>query len=275
MNSTRSSSPSPTAAKRRKMNDEIENSRNDTNQEESEPAFDMELLRTRILRSYKQISVSRKMRKFYARRYQLFTRFDAGILLDNESWFSVTPEAVADHVAHRCLATMNSDRSLTVLDGFCGSGGNTIAFARLFDHVIAADIDFVKLQCAQHNAAIYNAENRISFIMQDFFRLHKVLRSKIDLIFLSPPWGGVDYFHRREKDLSELPLDTFRVYLYCLNELKCPNVVFFLPRNSNLEQIAYMAGPGGCVEIEQNFLGHKLVAISAYYGKLCDAKKYT
>ncbi len=31
-----------------------------------------------------------------------------------------------------------------------------------------------------------------------------------------------------------------------------------------------MAGPNGQVEIEQNFLNHKLVAISCYYGNLTD-----
>lgn len=236
--------------------------------------FDFEIFRCGIHRSYKQISVSRKMRKFYRRRYQLFARFDAGILLDTESWFSVTPEAVAAHVAARCFRSLSqhSSRPLTVLDAFCGAGGNTIQFARLFDHVISVDIDFVKLQCAQHNADIYNCSHRISFIMQDFFQLHTLLKSDthVDLVFMSPPWGGIDYFHRRETDLSELPLDTFRVFLYCANQLKCRNLVFFLPRNANLEQIAYMAGPGGRVEVEQNFLGHKLVAISAYYGELVE-----
>lgn len=251
----------------------------------SSSLFDFDLLHARLEKSYKQVSVSRKMRKFYARRYQLFTRFDSGVLLDQESWFSVTPEAIARHVAHKCFDCLvrsrvvggeSSSSSFTVLDAFCGSGGNTIQFARLFDHVIATDIDFVKLQCAQHNSNLYGTAHRTSFYMQDFFSLHKMFegRTKIDMIFLSPPWGGVDYIHKRENDLSEFPLDTFRVFLYCKNKLNCSNLVLFLPRNSNVEQIAYMAGANACVEVEQNFLGHKLVAISAYYDELCDRKKF-
>lgn len=245
-----------------------------------ETSFDFEIFRCSIHRSYKQISVSRKMRKFYARRYQLFRRFDSGILLDAESWFSVTPEAVAAHVAARCYHSLTSSphahaksRPLTVLDAFCGSGGNTIQFGQIFDHVLAVDIDFVKLQCAQHNSTLYGTSHKTSFIMQDFFQLHKMLdvvERGIDLVFMSPPWGGVDYFHRRETDLSELPLDTFRLFLYCVQKLRCRNLVFFLPRNSNLEQVAYMAGVGGRVEIEQNFLGHKFVAISAYFGEIVE-----
>jgi hypothetical protein len=42
--------------------------------------------------------------KFWSQRRRLFTRFDQGIQLDKESWFSVAPEAIADHVAWIPLA---------------------------------------------------------------------------------------------------------------------------------------------------------------------------
>ena len=80
------------------------------------------------------------------------------------------------------------------------------------------------------------------------------------------PWGGTNYLQMKQADISEFPLDGFHIYLYCLNKLKCKNIVYFLPRNCNIDQILYMAGPGGVCEIEQNFLGYKLVALSAYYG---------
>jgi hypothetical protein len=41
-----------------------------------------------------------------------------------------------------------------------------------------------------------------------------------------------------------------------------------LPRNSNIQQIKYMAGIGGRVEIEHNYIDDKFVAITAYYGQL-------
>jgi trimethylguanosine synthase len=36
----------------------------------------------------------------------------------------VTPEAIADQIAERC-------RCDTIIDAFCGVGGNTIAFAKV------------------------------------------------------------------------------------------------------------------------------------------------
>ncbi len=42
--------------------------------------------------------------KFWAQRRRLFSRFDEGVQLDKESWYSVTPEAVAEHIASRVVS---------------------------------------------------------------------------------------------------------------------------------------------------------------------------
>lgn len=43
--------------------------------------------------------------------------------LISESWFSVTPEKVAAHIAERMKCDI-------MVDAFCGCGGNTIQFAQ-------------------------------------------------------------------------------------------------------------------------------------------------
>jgi trimethylguanosine synthase len=37
--------------------------------------------------------------KFWKKRYYLFSKFDRGVLIDDESWYSVTPEPMAKHIA--------------------------------------------------------------------------------------------------------------------------------------------------------------------------------
>lgn len=61
----------------------------------------------------------------FAQRFRYFSLYSRppGCLLDEEGWYSVTPELVADQIASRC-------RCDTILDGFCGVGGNAIAFAK-------------------------------------------------------------------------------------------------------------------------------------------------
>jgi hypothetical protein len=51
-----------------------------------------------------------------------------------------------------------------------------------------------------------------------------------------------------------------------------PNVVLFLPRSSNRQQLASMAGGAGVVEIELNKFDDKIETLTAYYGSLINAK---
>ena len=70
------------------------------------------------------IMLSVQPRDFYQRtRYLSLYSTPPGCLLDEEGWYSITPEAIANHIAERC-------RSDTIIDAFCGVGGNAIAFAK-------------------------------------------------------------------------------------------------------------------------------------------------
>lgn len=47
-----------------------------------------------------------------------------------------------------------------------------------------------------------------------------------------------------------------------------PNVAFFVPRNTDPDQLAQLAGPESTCEIEQNSLNGKIKALTVYYGDL-------
>jgi tRNA/tmRNA/rRNA uracil-C5-methylase (TrmA/RlmC/RlmD family) len=83
--------------------------------------------------------------KYYEQRYSLFSRYDHGILLDDESWYSVTPEALAIHHARRCCRDNSAYPERVLVDACCGVGGNTIAFSSHCNRVIAIDIDPLKV----------------------------------------------------------------------------------------------------------------------------------
>jgi trimethylguanosine synthase len=107
------------------------------------------------------------IRKYWKQRTDLFSYFDGSSptgmlpLLDEQSWFSVTPEAIAARISQRC-------QSKVILDAFCGAGGNAIQFAFTSDHVIAIDIDPIKLLLAKHNAEVYNVHEKITFLLGDW-----------------------------------------------------------------------------------------------------------
>ena len=72
----------------------------------------LSLFKKQIYNSYKKIKNNKKLRKYYQQRYKLFHRFDSGILLDNESWFSVTPEKIAQFISFKCFERFNFNSNL-------------------------------------------------------------------------------------------------------------------------------------------------------------------
>ncbi|XP_056148903.1 trimethylguanosine synthase-like [Lampris incognitus] len=204
-----------------------------------------------------------ELAKYWAQRYRLFSRFDEGIKLDREGWFSVTPERIAEHIAQRIKDSFLD--SHLVIDAFCGVGGNAIQFALTGKRVLAIDIDPVRLDLACHNATVYGVADRIDFLQGDFLQLAPHLHA--DVVFLSPPWGGPDYLSAEVFDIrTMIEPDGFKIFQ--LSKLISDNIVYFLPRNADMDQIASLAGPGGQVEVEQNFLNNKLKTITAYFGNL-------
>ncbi|XP_034468582.1 trimethylguanosine synthase [Hippoglossus hippoglossus] len=204
-----------------------------------------------------------ELAKYWAQRYRLFSRFDEGIRLDREGWFSVTPERIAEHIALRVEQSFCD--SQLIIDAFCGVGGNAIQFALTGKRVLAIDIDPVRLSLARHNATVYGVDNQIDFLQGDFLQLASHLRG--DVVFLSPPWGGPNYLTAEVFDIrTMMQPDGFEIFR--LAKLISDNIVYFLPRNADMDQIASLAGPGGKMEVEQNYLNNKLKTVTAYFGSL-------
>lgn len=201
------------------------------------------------------------MRKYWFKRFSLFSLFDRGILLDRESWFSVTPEKVAKQTARRLAGDI-------IVDAFCGCGGNAIQFAKTCNRVVAIDIDAGKLAMAKHNASIYGVAHKIEFVHADFMQFAGSTRLRPDFVFLSPPWGGPEYQKQATFDIEMnlLPLGASELMQHARR--LSDNIGIFLPRNSNMKQVIALTHVGQKCEVEHNYLDTRLVAITAYYGNL-------
>jgi len=120
-----------------------------------------------------------ELTKYWNQRRRLFSRFDHGVQLDEEGWYSVTPEQIADHVGQRLTQLAGTMSDIVILDAFCGCGGNAIAFAKQPNlTVVGVDIDRSKLRMAAHNASIYQIppsklvliECNVLFVLEHCFR---------------------------------------------------------------------------------------------------------
>ncbi|PIA46019.1 hypothetical protein AQUCO_01600351v1 [Aquilegia coerulea] len=204
--------------------------------------------------------VSPLVEKYWFQRYNLFSRFDEGIRMDEEGWFSVTPEEIAIKHAERCGGG-------TVIDCFTGVGGNAIQFARMCYHVVAIDIDPRKIELAINNARVYGVEDYIDFIIGDFFNLASSLKG--DVVFLSPPWGGPTYNSVSSFTLDLLkPKDGYSIFQEA--QKITSNIIMFLPRNVDLnqvEELSWLSCPPLDVEVEENYVQSRLKGITAYFGK--------
>lgn len=190
--------------------------------------------------------------------------------------------------------------------------------------VIAIDNSPTRLACAAHNAAIYGVADRITFLLADFptWAADYVARKsagnvakedEVEVVFLSPPWGGIDYrvaggadhlpSQKRLKGLGgsaivpssptpSLPPSSKRLsyplsalaplpgdQLFSLARALTPHVAYYLPRNVDIEEVARL--PETCprthrtdstsverVEVEEEWMGSKMKAVTAYFGDL-------
>jgi len=250
--------------------------------------------------------------KFWSQRRRLFTLFDNGIQLDKESWYSVTPEAIANHISAHLVS--NRENAI-ILDPFCGCGGNAIAFARMEEVklVVCIDKDLEKLKMAASNATIYNiSTEKMVFIHDNAANIlslydNKILAKKsegnliknkeasgifkiggtellpeaIDCIFLSPPWGGLDYekIGKRNYTLQCINVDGIEENTQMdgediLNRAakalgQDGPIALFLPRNINgvaLGRSVLRAGYDCPMVLEKNVLNGKLKTVTAYIG---------
>ena len=81
---------------------------------------------------------------------------------------------------------------------------------------------------------------------------------------MSPPWGGPEYLDQEIFDLRTMGgLEVFKTA-----QSVTENIAYFVPRNTNVEQLVNLAGPGDIIEVEQNILNRKLKTLTAYYGDL-------
>lgn len=197
--------------------------------------------------------------KYVRQKYSLFSKFDEGIMLDEESWFSVTHEVIANYIANTCK------NCSIVMDGFAGAGGNVIAFAKHCP-VLAVDISPTKLSLLQNNAEIYKVSSKITPIHCDFLKATQ----KADVIFASPPWGGPTYIHSAKFNFKNIT-PSFSSILQKCSELS-QNFIIYLPKNLDPIDLFREIQSSGIkitkIELQVYYIGKKIKGIACFCGDI-------
>lgn len=118
---------------------------------------------------------------------------------DEEGQFSMTPRTIAE--AHAAALEPKS----TVIDPFCGVGGDAIAMALAGHSVLASDSSSARVNLAEQNAGHFDAQANIEFSTQE--ATHAIgaglTAHRGACLFLDPPWGGPDW-NRDSMDFAKL-----------------------------------------------------------------------
>lgn len=188
-------------------------------------------------------------KKFWSRRYQLFSLYDQGIYMTSELWFSVTPERSAKFTA-KLVESFIPDAQ-DILDICCGGGGNTIQFAAIFPRVGAIDIKQINIDCTIHNAGIYGVDSNVWWQTGDWISLSQNrdwipsdIRDRpypFDFVFCSPPWGGTGYTKAPNSfGLDDLQPLSFTFLCQTISKIS-ENFGLFLPKSAKFSDIQEMS----------------------------------
>jgi len=182
--------------------------------------------------NHKNFSEEEKLNAYFVQRYYFFSLFDKGIQMDKESWYSVTPEEISEYIS----SIIPDSKDSSILDGFCGCGGNIIYFSKYFKKVIANDLFESKINMTKNNTKIYECPENIEYYNKDYFDLD-LSNEKIDYVFLSPPWGGPEYKKDKIYSLKKwVTPDIEKILKKSLEFSK--NLILYLPRNTDLDELA-------------------------------------
>lgn len=234
-------------------NDECqEDERQEEDSENNEYTYNGELL----MHTYYTLPPS--LQKFWSRRYELFSKYDEGIYLSAELWYSVTPEMIAKYIAQLFVKILPIDAEYG-LDVCCGGGGNMIQFAQFFDSVGGIEINGTNLYCAEHNAEVYGVQGKTWTLQADWREITQLKDNQevnydwipqcvrdarkdvppnriFDFIFSSPPWGGTNY-DRNEFNLYAMQPFNITELLKTMTQYT-DNIGLFLPKLSSLMQLS-------------------------------------
>lgn len=213
--------------------------------------------------------LSRTAARYWLQRYALFSRFDEGILMDEEGWFSATPELIARYHAERAREAAVPGRPSAALDAFAGVGGNTVQLAGVFSRVSAIELSPERMEILKNNARVYGAEANTTFVLGDFFEAAPRIRA--DAVFLAPPWGGPTYKREVEFDPEALAGGAMRlsdILRICFEKCGVRGAICFLPRNAKLRALADAKPPGvpGPVEVIRTYLNGVFKGVTVLYG---------
>jgi len=170
-----------------------------------------------------------QLEKYWTRAHVLFPEVDNNnLLVDIESWYSITPKDLADSISKEIAKKYGSAKAL---DLFSGVGGNTISLLKYGHSVVSAELDYKKVKYLRYNVKqCIKTKPEHTILHKDVYspQMLRCLEGRdFDALIASPPWGGVGYSTLTELEL----LNQCRILeLENMYEEKAKTRIYIIPR---------------------------------------------
>lgn len=153
------------------------------------------------------------------------------------SLYSTTPPNQAIYTTNLLLYFYkpNELKNKVITDGNSCIGGNTWSFASVAKHVNAVEISELHSKILKNNLDILECNN-VTIYNKNYVEIYDILEQ--DILFLDPPWGGVDY----RNNTVELEY-VYKGKKYLLSDLLihlaylCELIILKLPTNANFTKL--------------------------------------
>lgn len=156
--------------------------------------------------------------------------------LDIQSGYSLTKSGVAllqaDITCHHARSCGLTISEATITDATASIGGNVFAFATCFGKVNAIEKVEPTAQMLLHNLQLSGLSSNVTVWCGDSSKVALVAdKMKQDVVFLDPPWGGLEYI---KEDSLSLFLEEKNLRQICIEwALHAKLIVLKLPLNFN------------------------------------------
>jgi hypothetical protein len=157
------------------------------------------------------------------------------LIITDEGKYSITKRKDGEKLLEIIKKEIKTTKDKTITDLTGCVGGDTILFGLNFKKVYSIEYNDNNYKALENNVKkVYNLEN-VKLYHGDST---KIYNWKTDVLYLDPPWGGINY---KEKNRIDLYLGDIRVdiFLYeILERENRPTYIFLkLPRNYNFSRL--------------------------------------
>ena len=155
--------------------------------------------------------------------------------LTKESVYSVTPWKEADEISKEIIKRLNmKPESITITDATANVGGNTLSFYKnKIGKVNSFEIDTLTCNFLKNNLCIYGYTAK-NVLCKNY--LIKYMDIEQDVIFFDPPWGGPEYYKKKNLSLYLGDIDIKYIIKNLLDDDKAKLVVVKVPSNFASEE---------------------------------------